>query len=135
MKHASVPFSIAVVLFLGFAGAAVATSSVSPTGLSVSGTADRFEVFTEPGTGGSEIFCAAGDFAARRLGARGDDRVVVTGGRAPSATRPNRRSVTFRVTGPDRRRGVFAGDVLLRVGQTGQSRSVGGARGLCNIFP
>ncbi|MEM9394817.1 MAG: hypothetical protein AAGA38_13230 [Pseudomonadota bacterium] len=55
------------------------------------------EVFSTAGASAPGYFCAAADYAIRRLGANWSDRVVVIRPEAQSATRPEFRSVLFSV--------------------------------------
>ncbi len=55
------------------------------------------EVFSTPGAGAPGYFCAAANYAIRRLGANWSDRVVVVRPEERSASRPAFRSVLFAV--------------------------------------
>ncbi|MEO1678042.1 MAG: hypothetical protein AAFU80_07770 [Pseudomonadota bacterium] len=126
--------TISLALVLALTTSAVeAARSFTRAGLSAAGTADRFEVFSRAGVGPASYFCAAGDFARRHLNARASDRVTVVGPLSPSLTVPGRRSVVFAV-GPQGRSfdRSLLGDVLLRTGVTGSSRSVGASEALCD---
>lgn len=90
----------------------------------------RFEVFARPGTGPREYFCAAGDFAQRRLGAPGGARVVLAEVDGPSRSRDRGRSTVFAVVAPQNAPTVPRG-VGLSVRRTGENVSVTQARGLC----
>jgi hypothetical protein len=110
-----------------------AESGLSRNGLRVTGDAGGFEVFPSGAAAGAAIFCAAGDFARRRLGARATDRVEILHPIGRSRTVPTRRSVVFvlRPKGSGRNTGLDA--VLLRPGRSGVSRTVSAAESLCNL--
>lgn len=55
------------------------------------------EVYSRPGSGGSQYFCAAADYAKRWLNSHNSDRVMVVIPEAPSSTKPGFRSVHFSV--------------------------------------
>jgi hypothetical protein len=128
------PLILAAALALAAAlpGAAEArTRMTASNGLSVAGTAERFEVFARARSGGSDYFCAAGEFARRVLRARATDRVTVVAGLGRSPTRTTQNSVTFALSGPDRTQ-PFVAPLLLRPGRSGSTMSVGHAEFLCN---
>lgn len=112
-----------------FAGPASAAFNAR-NGLRVSGTAQEFEVFGR--SGGTAVFCAAGDFARRKLGAASNDRVVLVRPFGPSPTQPTQRSTGFVLTGPEGRT-AWGGGVLPFTGRfgVGQNRTVGHAAFLC----
>jgi hypothetical protein len=93
------------------------------------GTSEVFEVLTRAGMGKADYYCAAGDFAWVRLNATNNDRLVVVYSRSPSQFVANRSAIGFRLAGPDTktRSNWFLGP------REGQVRSVGHARGLCNV--
>lgn len=97
-------------------------------GLQVVGTAGEFEVLTTAGSGVSDYFCAAGEFAGRVLGARNTNQLLVVSVRGPSVFRENRRAVVYRVTPPGRSSGIVEMIAGPRVGQT---TTVGHANVLC----
>ena len=92
-------------------------------------SANDFEVMARGGTGGTQYFCAAGDYAWRRLNAPAAARIVVTRPEGPSQNDPSRRAVGFTVvpqgTVPDSR-GITA-----NVRTVGMNYSVSHARLLC----
>lgn len=57
----------------------------------------QFEVFSAPGDGPAEFWCAAGIFAEDELNAPSNRRIYVVRPRGPSPTRPGRTSVTFTI--------------------------------------
>jgi len=116
------------------AGAAdAAEAGLARNGHLVRGGAEGFEVFPTGSAVGTEVFCAAGDFARRRLGARAIDRVEIIGAIGPSRTIPTRRSVVFAVRPAGSGRNAGLDTVLLRPGRVGVSRSVAAAESLCNL--
>ena len=115
------------------AAPATAATGLARNGMAVAGDATAFEVFPGRAAGGTEVFCAAGDFARRHLDARATDRVEITGPIGPSRTRPGRRSVVFalRAAGTGNNRGLDA--LVLRPWAEGASRSVAFAEALCGV--
>ena len=102
----------------------------SDDGLTVVGNRSGFEVLSGAGSGKADYFCAAGTFAALRLGAAHTDRVVVVRGLGPSATQPTRFSVIYDILGP----GKSSTTVQMLAGpRQGQVTSVGHARALCRV--
>jgi hypothetical protein len=59
-----------------------------------------FEVIGDPGSGGADFWCAAGDYALRELGAGATDRVYITRGRGTPETSQRRSGVQFSMTAP-----------------------------------
>ena len=59
-----------------------------------------FEVIGEPGSGPTQYWCAAGDYALRALGVAGTQRVYISKPSGPSATRPGKTAVTFSLNAP-----------------------------------
>ena len=59
-----------------------------------------FEVIGDPGSGGSDYWCAAGDYALVVLGAQGTDRVYITRGRGTPETSNRKSGVQFSLTAP-----------------------------------
>ncbi len=97
-------------------------------GLMAIGTAQEFEVLTQAGAGKVEYYCAAGDFAKRRLGASNTDRVVVTRDVGPSQTTANRQAVGFTLASRD---AVDTSSSVTLSTKVGQARSVGHSKSLC----
>lgn len=60
----------------------------------------NFEVIQRPGSGPSQFWCAAGDFARHALGAAANRPVYLARGRGPSLTQPGQRSVIFSLQPP-----------------------------------
>ena len=89
------------------------------------------EVLSLPGTGGSEFFCAAGEYARGPLRARATDRVVVVEPVGPSRRFDGRDSVFMAVvprgTPLPRQTGL-----LLDPSYVGENLSVAHAQFLCN---
>jgi hypothetical protein len=113
------------------APAAAAERAAARNGMFVAGDAEGFEVFPRGGAGGAELFCAAGDFARRHLGAAATDRVEIAAPLGPSAERPGLRAVRFvlRPAGTGANRGLDR--LVLRPWRPGVSRSVAHAVALC----
>ncbi|MBN2905720.1 MAG: hypothetical protein JXJ18_03315 [Rhodobacteraceae bacterium] len=60
----------------------------------------QFEVFSRPGDGGGDFWCAAAEFAENELKALPNRRIYLVTPRGPSRTRPGTTSVVFTVS-PD----------------------------------
>ncbi|SEO35639.1 hypothetical protein SAMN04490248_10499 [Salinihabitans flavidus] len=60
----------------------------------------NFEVIAGVRSGPTDIWCAAGDHAGRKLGAGSNDRIYITQGYGPSRTKPGFRGVSFTIS-PD----------------------------------
>lgn len=121
----------ALALLLLTSLAAAAERGVARNGLSVAGTAERFEVYSRVGLSGRDYFCAAASFARVQFGAGATDRVVIVSGLGPSRTRPNQRSVVFALRPPGANRGSVFGNVLLRPRAVGTSRNVATGENFC----
>lgn len=119
-------------LGLALAGPAAAEAGLSRNGMSVAGAAAGFEVFPGRAAGGSDVFCAAGDFARRHLNARATERVEIVHPIGPSRTRPGQRSVVFAVRPPGSGRNAGLDTVVLRPWSDGVSRSVAFSAALCD---
>ncbi|MFD0979627.1 hypothetical protein [Tropicimonas aquimaris] len=126
-----------LLLFIALALAVAPQVSVGQTvqrmstasGLSAIGPGPTFEVWTRAGMGKTDYFCAAGDFAKRRLGADNSDYLTVVGGRAPSKYANNREAYTFAL-GPS---GPSSSVVEMGAGpRSGQTITVRQARVLCS---
>lgn len=117
------------------AGTSVAVAQDSSTfraqnGMIAVGSAAGIEVLSRAGASQMDYFCGAGAFAKRRLGARPNDRVVVTRALSPSPTRANTRSVEF-VLGSGE--GEVTPGSILRAGQgIGKSMTVAAADNQCS---
>ncbi|SNS47577.1 hypothetical protein [Tropicimonas sediminicola] len=99
------------------------------SGLSAIGPGPTFEVWTRAGMGKADYFCAAGDFAKRRLGADNSDTLTVVSGRAPSKYAANREAFTFALGAAGSTSSV--GEMVAGP-RTGQTSSVRQARVLCS---
>ncbi|MGS4944733.1 hypothetical protein ACVDG3_04600 [Meridianimarinicoccus sp. RP-17] len=88
-----------------------------------------FEIVARPGTAGPAYFCAAGDFARVRLGARATDRVIMVRPDGPSGNIPGARSAIFEVGPPGPRTQALISTVPMR--QAGASLPVASAQALC----
>ena len=89
-----------------------------------------FEVVGRPGSGGQEFWCAAGDFARRRLGAGAVQRVYLVRGPAPALTQNWNRALLFSLTPPQD--ADLRTMVTLSVNRVGDSLNVSLAQGYCN---
>jgi hypothetical protein len=56
-----------------------------------------FEVVGEPGSGAQQYWCAAGEYARDRLGARSNARVYIVRGRGPAQSEPGATAVRFTI--------------------------------------
>ncbi|WP_425092575.1 hypothetical protein [Tropicimonas sp. S265A] len=90
----------------------------------------QMEVFSTAGAAGPQYFCAAGDYAVRRLEAGNSDRLVVVKGEAPSESRPRFRSVFFSVVPWQGERGGNS-SINVQVDRPGEEMSVVVARKFC----
>ncbi|MCR9126803.1 MAG: hypothetical protein NXH82_11830 [Rhodobacteraceae bacterium] len=89
---------------------------------------ETFEVIGRAGSGPTQYWCAAGDYALRVLGAAPQTRIYITGPVGPSATRPGARAVTFSLAAPDT---VAPQRYDLSVRRTGDALSAIFARQYC----
>lgn len=101
--------------------------------LTVFSTSDAgvMEVVGRSGSGGSDFFCAAGEYARGPLGARATDRLVVI---EPVSRNPrfnNRRTVVMALVPPETP--LPRGGLLLDPAYVGENLTVGHARFLCNV--
>ena len=88
-----------------------------------------YEVIGDPGSGGSEYWCAAGDYALRVLGAGATDRVFITRGRGAPETSQRRSGVQFSLTPPAT---VPDGlQIFMDMRRVGDSMNVAFARNYC----
>ena len=100
------------------------------SGLFDIGTAEEFEVLTLAGAPKSRYYCAAGQFAWLKLGARNTDDLVVMSGQVSSRYRDRRYAVVFGLASGQRQ-----GLLTLHMGSPrgGQVMSVGHARSQCLV--
>ncbi|WP_299294908.1 hypothetical protein [uncultured Tateyamaria sp.] len=89
-----------------------------------------FEIVEADGAGNSQMWCAAGLYARKVLGARGGTLAIETP-RGPAQSTPGRRGVVF-TTAPVQ--GAFGG-VSLSVRQAGLTFSMTHAYAQCSQFP
>lgn len=89
----------------------------------------RFEVIPRGNSSSKGFFCAAGDYAQRRLGEPPAARVVLTSPIGPAINNPGGNSAKFTVAPPgsSRNSGIF-----VNTRRAGQSLTIGHARTLCN---
>ncbi|MEC7257940.1 MAG: hypothetical protein VXW58_08980 [Pseudomonadota bacterium] len=88
-----------------------------------------FEVIGDPGSGGPDYWCAAGDYALRVLGARATDRVYITRGRGAPETSTRKSGVQFSLTAPaDVPDGLH---LFLKMRRVGDNLAVTFARNYC----
>lgn len=117
---------------LVLATALPAAAYIARNRLTVFETSDPrvMEVVGRSGSGGSDFFCAAGEFARGPLGAGATDRLVVV---RPASRNPrfnNRRSVLIAVVPPGTP--VPRGGLILDPGHVGENTTVAHAQFLCN---
>ncbi|NSX54027.1 hypothetical protein [Parasulfitobacter algicola] len=121
---------IVAVLF-GVPAVASAESLLALNGLRTqSGAGSEIEVFTRAGSHGSDYFCAAGDFARRKLGADTTDRIVISRAPGGSPTRANQRSMGFKLVPAGAKRSA-KNSFVLSPRNIGLSRTVGHSVFLC----
>ncbi len=122
---------IAALALLVAACAAPTSTYVARNSLRVAPLTDgSIEVFAQPGTVARDYFCAAGDYAQRRLGASNTTYVVMTGPDGPSRSRDSGRSAVFGLSATRPPAEVPRG-TSLRMSVAGESLSVAQARALC----
>ena len=126
MRIALSHIAIAAGLAAGLAASPALASYRSINQLTVSGGAEGFEVLTMAGRGGSDYWCAAGDFARNRLGASPSSAITVTHTAQRSATAGNRRAIGFRLGSG----GGAGATTKIAVGRT---MSVNAAEGQCRV--
>lgn len=95
--------------------------------------ADTFEVIQSRGAGPREFWCAAADYAKRRLDAGAGQRIVLDEPRHGSETRQGRTAVTFRLA-PKGTRPESTGGVSITVRRPGEAYSVFFAYGFCGDY-
>ncbi|MCV6597699.1 MAG: hypothetical protein OIF40_11545 [Mangrovicoccus sp.] len=88
----------------------------------------RFEVIARGSSAANGYFCAAGDYARRRLGAMPADRVIVVDPVGPAVNNPGGKSAKFTVV-PS---GTGSSSISPNVNRVGQSMSIAHARTLCD---
>lgn len=130
---------------LALIGAAVTLSGCGPLPEGASGSvylarnmrqvvplsqAGQFEVISQPGDAGVQFFCAAGDYADFKLGARSVDRVVLVGPVGPAVTRSGRSAVFKLVPGQTPNTPSRSG-ITINMRKAGENLSVAHARFLC----
>lgn len=102
---------------------------VEPTG-----TPGEFEVLTQPGDAGPQLWCAAGEYAESQTDARPSDRIYLVHPRGPSAAHPGRQSAIFTVN-PDTellaRARELPEQIVLGVGKVGSNWSRIHAQKVC----
>lgn len=91
---------------------------------------DRFEVVARPRTNGVQYFCAAGDYAVRRLGAGAGETVLLVEPDGPSRTRPGARGASFALIATAEAPPRTGANVSMR--EAGENLLVGHARLLCD---
>ena len=91
--------------------------------------AGRFEVIPRGNSSSKGFFCAAGDYAQRRLGEPPAARVVLLSPVGPAINNPGGRSAKFAVApqGAARNSSIF-----VNTRRAGESLTIGHARTLCN---
>lgn len=89
----------------------------------------RFEVVANAGGGGSDFFCAAADYAYKRLNAPTNARVVLVAPVGPSVANPGGRGAFFTVVP----RGTVppSKGISIRMRRAGENYSIAHARNFC----
>ncbi|WP_172331213.1 hypothetical protein [Mangrovicoccus sp. HB161399] len=93
-------------------------------------TPGTFEVIAGPGDAGPQFFCAAADYAHRKLGARSTDRVVITRSAGDSVSYPGTRGVTFTLMS-QQEAPPTSNSLIMNPRQLGESVTVGNGRHMC----
>lgn len=91
------------------------------------------EVVPFGAAGGSEFFCAAGEYARGPLGARSTDSLVLVRGARPSPRFQGRRTVLIALV--PRGTPLPRGGLILSQRSVGENLTVGHSRLLCNVTP
>ncbi|MBO9400655.1 hypothetical protein [Shimia sp. R9_3] len=92
---------------------------------------DVFEVIARPGNEKNQLWCGAGEYAHRALGAPSNAKVYVVGGAGQAVTMKTPTAAQFSLKPAAQVEGATGRDT--RWGpRLGQSRFVGDARGRCN---
>ena len=91
-------------------------------------SSDSFEVIEAYGEGPRGIWCAAAEFAERRLGAKG--RIYILAGRGPAQTAEGRKSVVFTTNPQDLTQGPSQ-SMVLTTRQIGVGLSISHAIQFC----
>ncbi|WP_298932696.1 hypothetical protein [uncultured Ruegeria sp.] len=118
-----------------FAFSIPATADAAPNGYRTEPiNSTEFEVIPRARQDTDGYWCAAADFARRKLGAGWQQRIYVLRGYGPSVTTGRRTAVQFSLKPPAG--GVPQQSSFITVGfPVGYSMSVQGANGRCNIRP
>ena len=90
-----------------------------------------FEVQAQPGTAGPQYFCAAGDYAWRKLSVPPASRVVVVRPDGPSTTNPGGRGMLFKIV-PQGEASSEGQGWLVSMRRAGENYAVAHARALCS---
>lgn len=88
-----------------------------------------FEVVGKSGSGGSQFWCAAGDYARRVLGADATQRVYLVRGPAPAQTYNWNRAVLFSLTVPQD--ADLATGITLSMDRVGDNMMAAAAQAYC----
>jgi len=107
--------------------ASPAAAFMASNGYRVSGTAEAIRVAPLPGAGGSQVFCAAAEYARTHLGAATADKLTVITPRSKGLGRGNR-TVVFRLSSGTQSDHGF----LLSVSNAGETSSVAHVMQLCD---
>lgn len=126
--HLSAALVIATLCVFQPAGAQSVQRHNAVNGLTAIGTAETIEVLTRAGTRTTDYFCAAGEFAKRKLGARGSDQVVLIFEGRRSVYQGNRRANGFTFVPQG---GTVPAELLGEGGRVGQSQKVGTSTAGC----
>ncbi|MEX0281255.1 MAG: hypothetical protein AB3N13_08720 [Arenibacterium sp.] len=92
-------------------------------------SSDAFEVIGRPGSGGSDYWCAAGDYALRQLGASATARIYITRTRGTPETSNRLESVQFSLSPVDGQ--TTRTPPFLSMRRVGDNLSVTFARNYC----
>lgn len=129
------PFALAALIVALAAPLPAAAEFFARNGLRVFPTGDPrvMEVVPFGAAGGSEYFCAAGEYARGPLGARSTDKLVLVRGARPSPRFQGRRTALIALV--PRGTPLPRGGLILSQRSPGENLTVGHSRFLCNSAP
>ena len=89
------------------------------------------EVFARYGSSGRDYFCAAAEFAVRRLGASTANVLILVAPEAPSARAGGAKSVHMLLVSRDQAGDLTPNGIQVSMTRVGEHHTVGGARAFC----
>jgi hypothetical protein len=89
------------------------------------------EVFARRGSSGRDYFCAAAEFAVRRLGASSANVLILVTPEAPSARAGGSNSVHMLLVSRDKAGELSPNGIQVSMTRVGENHTVGGSRAFC----